>query len=210
MQPLKSLAQGFLVATGLIWAFNIAALFNGGDKWLGVFYLMILLIPISGLVILKYRTRHQIDVFNPDKWRNLLFAFQGVALGFWMFDIITTVYAINVTGLAIELNPLGWPWGILGALAFYGPTSIFAYVLLFKFKDKIAVYSAIPLSLLTLFMGSLNMLAGAQNFGVFVTTAFLATNLRFDFFVVIAAFDIAVPLVLAGLTSPPKPRLVIK
>jgi len=32
-----------------------------------------------------------------EKWRNLLFSFQGVALAFWMFDIATTFYAINVT-----------------------------------------------------------------------------------------------------------------
>jgi len=48
----------------------------------------------------------QIPESSP-KWRNLLFSFQGVALAFWMLDILTTFYAINVTRLAYELNPLG-------------------------------------------------------------------------------------------------------
>lgn len=107
MGSLKSLAQGFLVATGLIWIFNIAALFEGGDAWLGLMYLLILLIPASSLTYLKLKnTNPKIVPETSEKWRNLLFSFQGVALAFWMFDIVTTFYAINVTGLAIELNPL--------------------------------------------------------------------------------------------------------
>ena len=38
MGSLKSLAQGFLVATGLIWLFNIASLIESGDAWLGLMY----------------------------------------------------------------------------------------------------------------------------------------------------------------------------
>ncbi len=120
MRSLKSLAQGFLVATGLIWIFNIAALFKGGDAWLGLLYFLILLIPVSSLTYLKLKnTNPQAARDTSAKWRYLLFSFQGVALAFWMFDIATTFYAINVTGLAIELNPLGWPLGILGAFAYY-------------------------------------------------------------------------------------------
>ena len=130
MGSLKSLAQGFLVATGLIWIFNIASLIHDGDGWLGLMYLLILLIPASSITILKLKNSNHTSHDDSRKWRNLLFSFQGVALGFWMFDIITTIYAINITGLAIELNPLGWPWGILGAFAFYGPTLVFSYVLL--------------------------------------------------------------------------------
>src|SRR5208283_1989123 len=115
---LKSLFQGFLAATGLIWILNIAALIRAGDAWLGLTYTLILLIPVSGITYLKLKnTNPKTAPDGAQKWRNLLFSFQGAALAFWMFDIATTFYAINVTGLAVELNPLGWPLGILGAFA---------------------------------------------------------------------------------------------
>ena len=50
---------------------------------------------------------------------------------------------------------------------------MFAYMLLFRFKDNIALYAAVPLTLITLGMASMNLVAGAQNFQVFVDTAAL-------------------------------------
>ena len=38
---------------GIVWVFNIIALIRGGDAWLGLAYLLILLIPVSSLAILK-------------------------------------------------------------------------------------------------------------------------------------------------------------
>ena len=204
MGSLKSLAQGFLVATGLIWVFNIAAIILSGDAWLGLMYMLILLIPTSGIIILKLRNTNQTSQDGSKKWRNLLFSFQGVALGFWMFDIITTFYAINVTSLAIELNPLGWPWGILGAFAFYIPTLVFSYVLLFKMKEKISLYAALPLTLLTLGMGIMNLVAGAQNFQVFVDTAILASNARFGLLSLIVTVNLVVPLAIRRSCAQPK------
>ena len=75
----------------------------------------------------------------------------------------------------MELNPLGWPLGILGAFAFYGPTLVFSYVLLFKIRETNALYAAIGLTMITLGMSAMNLFAGAQNFQVFVDTAKLAT-----------------------------------
>ena len=204
MGSLKSLAQGFLVATGLIWIFNIASLIQGGDAWLGLMYLLILLIPASSITILKLKNTNHAPQDDSRKWRNLLFSFQGVALGFWMFDIITTIYAINVTGLAIELNPLGWPWGILGAFAFFGPTLVFSYVLLFRMKEKISLYAALPLTLITLGMGTMNLVAGAQNFQVFVDTAFLASGVRYGLLALIVTANLAVPLTLKRMVAQPK------
>jgi hypothetical protein len=205
MRSLKSLAQGFLVATGLIWIFNIAALFEGGDAWLGLMYLLILLIPASSLTYLKLKnTNPKIVPETSEKWRNLLFSFQGVALAFWMFDIVTTFYAINVTGLAIELNPLGWPLGILGASAFYCSTLVFSYVLLFKIKESSSLYAAIPMTLVTLGMGMMNLVAGAQNFQVFVDTAALATGIRYGLLALIVTVNLAVPLALKRMVTQPK------
>jgi hypothetical protein len=207
---LKSLAQGFLVATGLVWLFNVATLIRGGDAWLGLAYLLILLIPTTSIIMLKLKNTSQNTVFGMAKWRNLLFAFQGVALGFWMFDLATTFYAINITGLAIELNPLGWPLGILGALAFYGPVLVFSYTLLYRLKENYCVYAAVPLTIVTLWMASMNLLAGAQNFQVFVDTAALAGSARVGLLSLLVSLNLAIPLTLKRMISAPKPQMDIK
>ena len=211
MGSLKSLAQGFLVATGLVWIFNIVALLRGGDAWLGLAYLLILLIPATSILYLKFK--HLSNTVPPNgvaKWRTVLFAFQGVALAFWSYDLLTTFYAIDITGLAIELNPLGWPLGILGAFAFYGPSLLFSYVLLFRLKENISFYAAIPLTMLSLSMSLMNLFAGAQNFQVFVHTATLAANVRFELIAVTAALNLVIPLVLTRKMLHPKPQLSIK
>ena len=59
MGSLKSLAQGFLVAAGLVWLFNIVSLFRGGDAWLALLYLLILLIPASSITYLKLKNTNQ-------------------------------------------------------------------------------------------------------------------------------------------------------
>ena len=210
MRSLESLASGFLVAAGLVCFFSIMALVRGGDAWLGLTYLLILLIPATSITILKLKNNKSVQLEGAAKWRNLLFAFQGVALGFWMFDILTTFYAINVAGLAVELNPLGWPLGILGAFAFYGPTLLFSYVLLFRIKESFSLYAAVLLTLITLGMGTMNLVAGAQNFQVFVDTAALATSMRYGFLALIAALNLAIPLALWGMITQPKPNLAIK
>ena len=205
MGALKSLAQGFLAATGLIWIFIIIALFEGGDAWLGLMYMLILLIPASSITYLKLKNSN--PKFNHDsssKWRNLLFFFQGGALAFWMFDIATTFYAINITRLATEINPLGWPLGILGAFAYYVPTLAFSYVLLFKIKENISLYTAIPMTLITLGMGTMNLVAGAQNFQVFVDTAALATGVRYELLTLIVTVNLVVPLALRRMVTQPK------
>ena len=211
MRSLKSLAQGFLVATGLIWICNIIALFKGGDAWLGLLYLLILLIPASSITFLKLKnTNPKVALDGSGKLRNLLFSFQGVALACWMFDITTTFYAIDVTDLAIELNPLGWPLGILGALAYFGPTLVLSYVMLFKIKERISLYAAIPMTLVTLGMGMMNLVAGAQNFQVFVDTAALATGVRYGLLALIVTVNLAIPLALKRIVTQSKNSLGLK
>jgi len=205
MRSLKSLATGFLVATALIMLFNIVSLFRDGDAWLALLYLLILLIPVSSLTYLKVKNTNPKPTSEPsEKWRNLMFSFQGVALASWMFDIATTFYAINVTGLAVELNPLGWPLGILGAFAYYGPTFIFSYVLLFKIKERFTLYAAIPLTLITLGMGAMNLLAATQNFQVFVDTATLASGVRYVLLALIVTVNLTVPFALKRAVAQPK------
>lgn len=212
MGSLKSLGQGFLIAAGLVWIFNIVSLVRGGDAWLGFLYLLILFVPISSLTYLRLKNKNfkQTADSSSPKWRNLLFSFQGVALAFWLLDILTTFYAINVTRLAYELNPLGWPMGILGALAYYAPTLFFSYFLLFKSKEKIAFYAAIPLTLITIGMCTMNLMAGIQNFQVFVDTATLASGMRYTMLTLIVMVNVVVLLTLNRTVSQPKPALAIK
>jgi hypothetical protein len=178
-------------------------LLRGGDAWLALTYLLIRLIPLGSLATIKLTGANRITMDRTIDCRKLLFAFQGVALAFWAFDILSTFYAIDIAGLATELNPLGWPMGILGAAAFYLPTLVGSYVLLFRLKGKVPFYTAIPFTLLTLAMSSMNLLAGAQNFQVFVDNAVLASNIRFGLVASIAAFDLAIPLALRYMATHP-------
>ncbi len=209
MGSLKSLAKGFLVATALIWMFNVVALLVGGDAWLGLMYLLIMLIPASGIIILEFKNKNHEQKGMQNKWRNLLFSFQGVALSFWLFDVLTTFYAINIARTSIELNPQVGP-GILGAATFYCPTLVFSYILLFRLREKISLYATLPLTILTLGMGVMNLVAGAQNFQVFVDTAALASGMRYGFLGLIVTVNLAVPLVLKRMAVSPKDSFNLK
>jgi hypothetical protein len=195
---------------GIVWICNIIALLRGGDAWLAITYLLIMLIPLGSLVTIKLTGANRFTLDRIIDCRKLLFAFQGVALAFWAFDVITTFYAINMTGLATELNPLGWPMGIFGAAAFYLPALAGSYVLLFRLKGKAPLYAAIPFTLLTLAMAFMNLFAGAQNFQVFVDTAALASSARFNLVASFAAFDLAIPLTLRYIATHPKQQLALK
>jgi hypothetical protein len=208
---LKSLAQAFIVATGLVWLFNLASLLKGSETLLGLTYLLILLIPISSVTCFKLKDTNS----NPknanehfSNYKNLLFSFQGIALAFWMFDITTTFYSINITGLAVELNPLGWPLGILGGFAYYAPVLIFSFVLLSKYKERVSYYTAILLTILTLGMGSMNLIAGVQNFQIFVYNAALVTGISNALLPLLIALNLLVPLVTRKMLF--KPKTILK
>jgi hypothetical protein len=192
MGSLRHLAMGFLAMTAVNWVFNIASLVRAGDPWLGLLYFLIFLIPLSAAVSLRRIRREESAAkanFN-QRIRGILFSLQGVALACWAFDLTTTFYAIDVTRLATEVNPLGWPIGILGALMYYGPTAVMMYVLLFKIKQKSSIYVGIVLSVVTLGMGALNFDAGAQNLRVFLATAHIMPELRFNLLAVVLAADV--------------------
>ena len=191
MGSLRHLAMGFLAMTAVNWVFNIASLVRAGDPWLGLLYFLIFLIPLSAAVTLRRIRKESAAKANfNERIRGILFSLQGVALACWAFDLTTTFYAIDVTRLATEVNPLGWPIGILGALMYYGPTVVMMYVLLFKIKQKSSIYVGIVLSVVTLGMGALNFDAGAQNLRVFLTTAHIMPELRFNLLTVVLAADV--------------------
>jgi len=196
---LKSIAQGFFAMTAAISLFSILAIIRGGDAWLGLLYLLILLMPLSGAAYLWRRGKNtfSLKVDSYEKGSNFLFALQGVALACWIYDVATTYYAIDVARIAYEVNPLGWPLGAIGALVYYAPTVLLTYVLLFRIREKISLYAAIPMTLVVLCMGVMNLNAGIGNFHFFLTSAWLPTEIRYNLLVVIVAVDLVYAATLA-------------
>ena len=60
------------------------------------------------------------------------------------------------------------------------------------------------MTLITLGMGAMNLVAGAQNFQVFVDTAALATGIRYGLLALIVTINLAVPLALKRTVTQPK------
>jgi len=115
---------------------------------------------------LEYRKKETEKFNGSEKLGRILLYLYVVPFVFWAFDISTTFYAINVLGVAGEENPLGWPFGVLGALIFYVPALAFTYLLLFKVKDRYSPLAAILITALALFSGIMNLYAGLHNLGV--------------------------------------------
>jgi hypothetical protein len=74
--------------------------------------------------------------------------------------------------------------------------------LLFRLKEKVSLYATLPLTLVTLGRGMMNLIAGAQNFQVFIDTVALAAGMRYSFLGLIVAVNLAVPLTLRRITQP--------
>ena len=182
-----------------IWIYSAATLIRSGDAWLGSTYLLILLMPLLTGLYLWCRNKRKSDqnVGFVGKWGSLIFSLQGVALGCWAYDLATTFYAIDIARAAVEINPLGWPLGALGAMSYYVPTILLSYVLLFRFKQKVSLYAAIPITAVALLMGSMNLNAGIENFKFFAVSAWLPTNIRSSLLALVAAVDLAYVAVLA-------------
>jgi len=98
-----------------------------------------------------------------EKAKTFLFYLHIVPLCFWAFDVLTTLYVIDYLGVAVELNPLGWPLGVWGALMFYIPALIFTYLLLFRIKNRYSFLAATLLTMTALGLGVMNLLAGIHN-----------------------------------------------
>lgn len=93
-----------------------------------------------------------------------LLGLQGLGFACWLFDVISTIFIIDIQQVAIELNFLGWPLSALGALVFYVPMLAVVYFLLYRVKTKFSFYAALIISVLVLFMGALNINASLHNF----------------------------------------------
>ena len=195
MGPLKSLALGFSATTILVWTCNAIILIKDQNAWLATFGLLVLLLSLSSAASLWFsKKRNATTMAEPaERWRSMLFSLQGAALACWIFDLATTHYAIDLTHAAAEANPLGWPLGLLGALAYYGPTLTLSYVLLFRIRENLSLYAAVPITVVASYMGLMNLHAGTLNLQFLTGTASLATELGYVLLSVILMAGFAFP-----------------
>jgi hypothetical protein len=164
MDQVKSVSHSFLTVTSIICLFTFGWLYRYVDVWVALTFCLFLALPLLIRAILFLKSlggKNQTKTI--DKVKNFIWSFQGVALGCWSFDMGTTFFSVNVRG-DVELNPLGWPLGIIGAAVYYIPALIGVYFVLYKTESKSSFYAALVLTALTLFMGYMNLNAGMTNF----------------------------------------------
>ena len=101
-----------------------------------------------------------------EKWKPFLLYAYAVPFFCWALDVFTTYHAVVVSRVAVEANPLGWPLGVLGALLFYVPALVFCYLLLFRFRGRLACFAAVLITVLALILGVMNLGAGLHNLQV--------------------------------------------
>lgn len=188
MSLFTDLVNGFLAMTVTIWILNIATFFILAKTDVALLFLLVLLIPILVLAYeyLEFRGRKEI-AGGWDKLKHILIFIYGACFVCWIFDVGSTYYAVDVLGVAAEQNPLGWPLGGLGALAFYVPALTFTYFLSNKIKQTHALVAAVLVTLLASYMGIMNLFAGFSNFSFFTySVALPAEAFWYLLFIVIA------------------------
>ncbi len=186
MSLLRDFAEGFLVLILVVGIFNTHLLLVVlSHAQLALLFLAALTIPI--FTILYTHLSHRAN--RVDKLASVLVSLNGASLACWVLDVSSTYYAIDILREYAEQNPLGWPFGALGALTFYVPAFAFVYLLLFKIKRKVSRLAAVFLTLLAVFMGFMNLGAGLQNFGC--STIYIAVLLETVFVVLLLSINIS-------------------
>lgn len=163
-----AVVRGFVAASSIICLFITAVwLPNYTGLMPALALLAILAAPftVNLLRTVDRLNRHTDDSqATVKKAKAVLMALQGLGFACWFYDILSTVYQINILQTAIELNVLGWPFSALGALVFYIPMIFVTYFLLYRVKTKLSFYVAVLISVLVLFMAALNFNAAMYNF----------------------------------------------
>src|SRR5208337_2875306 len=112
------------------------------NLWLGLGLFVFLAVPFSLRNIMSLRD-FDAKMTAQDavkKAKTVLMALQGFGFACWFLDVTSTIFAININQTSSELNILGWPFGALGALTYYIPTTFLTYFLLYKVKSKESFY----------------------------------------------------------------------
>lgn len=164
----RAVIRGFVAASSIICLFLTAVWL---PSYTGLMPALALLAVLAAPFAVNFlKTVDKLNQHTDDsqatvkKAKAVLMALQGLGFACWFFDILSTVYQINILQTAIELNFLGWPFSALGALAFYIPMIFVTYFLLYRVKTKLSFYVAVLISVLVLFMAALNFNAAMYNF----------------------------------------------
>ena len=169
MEQAEKIVQGFLTMASAICLFVIAGwLMFYLNPWVGLTLFLFLAIPFSihSVIVLKGLTEKKSAQTRVKQAKSVLMALQGVGFACWFLDVISTIFTININQTSSELNPLGWPFSAVAALAYYIPITFVAYYLLYKIKSKESFYGAVALTAITLFMSAGNLIAGLHNFSM--------------------------------------------
>jgi Glucose dehydrogenase len=163
-----AVGRGFVAASSIICLFLTVVWLPSYTGLLPALVLLAVLaapFAVNSLRTVDKLNQHTSDVqASVKKAKAVLMALQGLGFACWFYDVLSTIYQINILQAAFELNFLGWPFSALGALLFYVPMVFVAYFLLYRVKTKFSFYVAVLVSVLVLFMGALNFNAALYNF----------------------------------------------
>jgi hypothetical protein len=167
MEQAKHVAGGFVMAASAICLFvTFVKMTVYWNFAVGLVLFVVLAVPFIGACFFRVKAFHEKQPIQirVKQAKNLLMGVQGIGLACWFFDIVSTVFNVNINQNGTEMNPLGWPYSAPAALAYYIPIAFVAYFLLFKVKSKASFYGAVVVSFVSLFMASRNFLASMANF----------------------------------------------
>jgi hypothetical protein len=167
MEQAKNVAQGYLATASVICLFvTFGWLHFYVNPWIGfgLFLFLAATFSIHCIMLLKNVKGEKSAQTRVKQTKKVLMSLQGVGFACWFFDVISTVFVVNVKQSSFELNPLGWPLSAVGALIYYIPITFVAYYLLYKVKSKESFYATTVITAVTLFMGARNLNAGLYNF----------------------------------------------
>lgn len=170
MKQIKQVGYGFIaMASGIFLLITALWMLSGYlTPLLGIPLFLLLAVPFI------MRSKKQVKAFNQPvpiqtrvkQAKNILMALPGIGLACWFFDVLSTVFVIDISQSGQELNPLGWPYSAPVALAYYIPIIVVVYFLLYRVKNKASFYGAVAISAATLTFASISFLASFNNFGL--------------------------------------------
>ncbi len=166
MEQAKNIIQGFIAVASAICLLDTWGFINFYfTPWLGYTLFLLLAVPFTINLLMatqRFQTKKPTQA-KVKQAKNILMSLQGFGFACWFFDVLSTVFVINIKHASYELNPLGWPLSAVGALVYFVPITFVAYYLLFKLKSKESFYVTVVLMGVSIFMGLRNLGASLYN-----------------------------------------------
>lgn len=164
MSQAKSVTQGFLATATAIWMFTCGWLVQL-NVWVALGLFLGLLVPFSirGITYLRSLSGKQPAQTRVKQVKDVLMSLQETGFACWFADVISTIFVVDISQSDSELNPLGWPLGAIGALAYFVPITFVVYYLLYKNKAAASFYGAVAITFVSFFMGARSVNASFYN-----------------------------------------------